>query len=213
MQGSCTDLTPHSGSAPREMPAGPARNLPYVRSLWPGPHPNRRQAKLGSESGARSRGASQIFRVQKRILAVGLFFPFPLPNAPNRQCSPSYAQQVSGILPVPTRVVVDEVCDFEARRGIPRRHKSRPSIVVLKRRISCCLGSVRGAEHFTSRETCLPCTCIRICFATSDLRPRCFLLESLSPRIPQLRQRQFCVCLNQSPLHFWSPPNAQSPGS
>jgi len=32
----------------------------------------------------------------------------------------------------PTRVVVDVVCDFEARRGIPsRRHKSRPSMSLL----------------------------------------------------------------------------------
>lgn len=80
------------------------------------------------------------------ILAPSLPFPFlsstrPIDSAVHRTHN-RYRHSVES----PTRVVVDEVCDFEARRGIPpRRHKSRPSIVALRVAFTCCLGSVRGA--------------------------------------------------------------------
>ena len=102
----------------------PARKPPFTCGLELGGRPNL-APKVGHHR------TSQIFLVQKQFLAGGLSLLFSFSNAPNRQYSPSYAQQVSSILLAPTRVAVDEVCDFEARRGIPRRHKSRPSIVVL----------------------------------------------------------------------------------
>lgn len=56
----------------------------------------------------------------------------------------------AGILLVSYRVVVDVVCDFEARRRIHLRYGAIRAARVLSAVLAtyCCLGSVRGTEHF-----------------------------------------------------------------
>lgn len=78
--------------------------------------------------------------LKNNFLARLLLFLFLSPTRPIDSAVHRAHNRFPAFCRVPIRVVVDEVCDFEARRGIPRCHKSRPSIFY-------CLGSVRGAEH------------------------------------------------------------------
>ena len=96
----------------------------------------RGKAKLSSVVG------QARLRVQSKIYSAFPFpFPFLSPTRPLDSAVHRTHNRYRHSVAFPTRVVVDEVCDFEARRGISRRHKSRPSISLLlgqrQRRRTC----------------------------------------------------------------------------